>query len=91
MKHVLDKAYSFEGEEYSEIDIDLESLTGRDISAAKKEWNAGGGFSPVPATDPDYCVIIAARAAKKPLEFFLDLPARDYSKIAQAVSNFLIA
>lgn len=91
MKHEFDKPFTFDGKEHTEITMDLDALTGRDISAAKKEWVAAGNFSPIPAADSDYCAIVAARASKLPLEFFYELPAREYSKLTQAVSNFLIA
>lgn len=91
MKHVFSKPFEFEGKEYKEIDIKLDALTGRDISVAKREWAGDGNFSPVPASDQDFCVAVAAKASKLPIEFFYALPAREYTKLTQAVSNFLLA
>lgn len=91
MKHEFQKPYTFEDKEYTEINLDLDGLTGRDISEAKKVWTSEGGFAVIPAVDSDFCAAVAARAAKLPLEFFLGLPAKEYTKITQAVSNFLIA
>jgi hypothetical protein len=91
MQHIFAKPYTFEGTEYSEVEIDLDGLTGADLSVAKREWAAPGNFSPIPSTDMDFCASVAARAAKKPLEFFTGLPAKEYAKITQAVSNFLLA
>lgn len=91
MKYQFTKPYTFEDKEYTEIEFDLSALTGRDISAAKKEFTAGGNYSPLPTTDYDFCAILLARAAKLPLEFFTGLPAPEYCRLTQKVSNFLMA
>lgn len=90
MKHKFAKPFNFEGKEYKELDIPLEELSGQDLSAAKREWAAAGNFSPVPVSDPDYCASVAARACKLPVEFFYALPAKEYTRLTQAVSNFLL-
>ena len=38
MKIALTKPYNFEGKEYTELEIDFESLTGRQVSQAKREF-----------------------------------------------------
>lgn len=91
MEHVFKKSFTFEGKTYDSITLDLESLSGADISAVKKQFTAGGNFSPIPATDSDFCILLAARLAKQPVEFFNALPAREYCAIAQGVSNFLLS
>lgn len=91
MKHVFAKPFEFEGKEYKDITLDLESLTGHDISAVKREWTAAGNFSAIPVTDSDFCAAVAARASKLPVEFFYALPAKEYARLTQAVSNFLLA
>lgn len=90
MKHAFKKPYEFENVIYSEIEFDLDSLTGADLSDVKRQWAAAGNYSPLPTTDADFCVYILARVAKKPIEFFTGLPARDYCAITQQVSNFLM-
>ena len=90
MKHKFSSSVSFEGTEYTELDLNLDALKGIDISEAKREWAAAGNFSPVPSTDMDFCAIVAARASKQPLEMIMDLPAKEYTKLCQAVSNFLM-
>lgn len=91
MKHVFSKPYEFEGETYTEIDVDLESLKGTDIAAVKKSWTTAGNFSIMPVTDSDFCVRLLAKVTKKPLEFFEELPANEYCQITQEVTNFLIS
>ena len=84
------KPEKFEGQEYKSVDLDLESLTGRDMSVIKSQWATSGKFSPVPAADLDFCIMVAAKASKKPIEFFETLTARSWMKVAQEVSNFLL-
>lgn len=89
MKYVFEKPYEFEGKEYESIEFDLESLKGSDISAVKKQFAAAGNFSVLPAMDSDFCALILARVTKQPLEFFTEMPAKDYCQITQQVGNFL--
>ena len=90
MKYILSKEYEFEGQKYTEIEIDLDVLTGKDVSAAKREWTRAGNFSPLMASDTDFCVYPSAKAAKQPIEFMEGLPAKDYCAIGQEVANFLL-
>ena len=89
-KYTFSKPYTFEGKEYKELEFDLEELKGSDISAAKKELTAAGVFAPVPASDSDFSAILLARLVKLPREFFSGMPAKDYAKLTQEVSNFLL-
>lgn len=90
MLHILTKDYEFEGKTYSELQLNLDDLTGKDVSAAKREWARSGNYSPLMASDTDFCVFLAAKSAKLPVEFMEGLPAKDYCAIGQAVSNFLL-
>lgn len=90
MKVELSKPYQFDGVEYKEIELDLDSLTGRDVSAAKKDWARQGNFAAITAVDVDFCACLAAKACKLPVEFVEGLPAKDYCRVAQEVSNFLL-
>jgi hypothetical protein len=84
----LKKPVNFEGNEVTEISMDLESLTGRDISSIKSEWAMAGKFSPVPAADIDFCILAACRASGQPAELFDLLGSKDYMRVSQEVSNF---
>lgn len=90
MIHVFSKPYVFEDEEVKEIEIDLESLKGSDIAAAKKEFSQEGNFAVLLASDPVFCMMLAARLTKRPKEFFDDLPGKDYLAISQEIQNFLL-
>ena len=91
MFYKLSKTYEFEGKSYDELTIDIESLSGSDISAVKRDFTAMGGFAAVLTLDYDFCIMLVARAMKQPLEFFKGLPAKDYCALAQATANFLNA
>lgn len=90
MKYILSKEYEFEGQKYTELELDLDILTGKDVSAAKREWARLGNFSPLVSADIDFCAFLAAKATKLPIEFMSGLPAKDYCGVAQEVSNFLL-
>jgi hypothetical protein len=91
MEYVFSKPYEFEGKEYKTIEFDLDSLKGSDIAAAKKQFSNAGNYSAVPAADSEFCALILSRVTKQPLEFFTEMPAKDYCSITQTVSNFLLA
>lgn len=84
------KPFEFDGEEFKEITLDLDSLKGRDITETQRQYTAEGNFSAVPATDPEFCKRIAALAAGQTLEFFEELPAPDFVKVTTSVQNFLL-
>lgn len=89
-KYEFSKKYEFEGTEYESIEFDLEVLSGSDIEEIQRMFMAGGNYSPVPAADSGFCAMVAARASKKPIEFFKQMPAKDYLRLTQQVSNFLL-
>lgn len=91
MKHVFLEPYEFEGKTYDGLEFNLDELKGSDISAVKKQFAAMGNYSPIPTTDSDFCALVLARLTKQPIEFFNDLPAREYCALTQKVSNFLLA
>lgn len=92
-EHVItfQKPYSFEGKEYTEVDLNLDSLTGKDFNDVTRQLKTSGWFAPIPATDPEFCMHIAARGSKLPLEFFESMPAGLYGTTVQRVSNFLMS
>ena len=89
MKVKLKKPYLFEGKEYTEIDLELDSLTGEDVESifAQIETVAKQNPSaPIVSTSWKY---YAARASKLPVEFFNKLPALDYLKLSGLTNTFL--
>jgi len=89
-KHMFEKPYHFEGQEYTEIELDLDGLTGADMEAAQREFASKGNFTVMHTMDLAYLAILASMAAKKPREFITKLPAKEYNKITTKVQNFLL-
>ena len=87
----LSKPHNFEGAEYTEIDMDLDSLTGNDIEEAQRlvTLEKKGG-SVMPEFNKAYCAQIAAQSSKQPVELIRSLPVRDYNKVTSEVQDFLL-
>lgn len=88
MRYEFLKPYEFEGKVYEVIELDLDSLKGSDMSAVKKQFTAMGHRSMAPIFDADYCALVAARASKLPIEFFNEMPAKDYVEVTATITNF---
>ncbi|GHV50428.1 hypothetical protein FACS1894216_02610 [Synergistales bacterium] len=85
------KPVKFEGEEYSEVDLDLDALTGNDLEKAQEILTAARkGGAGLPEFSKAYLSQVAALAAKKPVEFFRALPCYEYVRVTLAVQNFLL-
>ena len=90
MKIALSKPFNYEGKEYSDLNLDIENMTGEDLEAAERILRATGDTPVVPELSKAYQAILAAKAAQVPKEMIRALPAKDYSKITMAVGNFLM-
>jgi hypothetical protein len=85
------KPYSFEGSDYEGVELDLDGLKGSDIEKAQENVVAERrGTGTMGEFSKSYCAHVAALAAKQPLEFFRNLPAREFSRVTMGVSNFLL-
>lgn len=87
----LRKPYLFERKEYTEIDLsDLENLTAADMIALEKQYDRNSpGINVMPEVKVGYAMMMAARAAKLPVEFFNGLPPKDAMKVKNRVMGFL--
>jgi hypothetical protein len=78
--------------EYTEVDLSgLEDVTAGILEAvgkiaAKKNPGMNPALQEMSLT---YCVCLAQRVAKLPLEFFEGLPAKEAMKLKAMVTNFL--
>ena len=90
IKYTFTKPVDFEGEEYKEITINLEVLTGRDIKEVSNQLQLQGEAISFAETDKSFLGALAARAANLPMEFMDYIPAKDFSKITMEVQNFLL-
>lgn len=89
----LKKPYLFEGKTYTEIDLTgMEELTGADMIAINKimqRSSSGSGTDVMPEVSTEYACYFAAKAAKLPVEFFLQLPSWATLRVKNRVMGFL--
>ncbi len=86
----FNKAYSFEGQTYTEIDLsNLENISTKDLIAVDKLYYATGNMAPSSEMSLAYSCIVASKVASKSLEFFNQLPAKEGIKVKSVVVNFL--
>jgi hypothetical protein len=92
MKIALTKPIEWEEKTYSEIDLDLERLTGVDSQAVTRQLRKEHPKDPVmqPEADDRYLVALAARAARVPQDVLLALPLAEYSRVKMEVQAFLL-
>ena len=86
------KPYKFGGQEYTEVDLSgLEDVTAGALEnvgkiAAKKNTGMNPALQEMSLT---FCIYMAQRVAKLPLEFFEKLPAKEAIKLKTIVTGFL--
>lgn len=83
------KPFTFEDKEYTGLILDLEALTGKHLLDASRETRALGDTTPVAELSKTYSAVVAAMAAKIPVELMLALPAKDFSRVTLEVQSFL--
>jgi len=85
----LTKPYTFEGKEYSEIDLmGLHDLKGVDMIAINKAMERTGGFQVIPEMTTQYALLAASKVTGYPIEFFEGLNAKTVLKIKNRVTGF---
>lgn len=89
-KYTFDEPVNFEGEEYKEIILNLEGLTGKDIKEVSNDLLLQGEVMGLAETNKSFLAALAARSAGLPIEFMDYVPAKDFSKITIEVQNFLL-
>lgn len=89
-KLTLTKSAVINGETVTEIEYDLDGLTGADISAAVRSLKAIGEQVGTLELDPDYHAALFAQAAGISMEEVKALPAKDYTKAATTARNFFL-
>ena len=86
----LKKPAMINGEETSEIEYDLDELTGKDIQDATKELQKRGIIVSVVETDPNYQAMLFAMASGLSYEDIQKLGAKDYNDIIILVRDFFL-
>lgn len=88
----LKKPIEFEGQSYTELALDFDSLTGDDILNAEGQYfsEVGSANSFMKETSKAYQVFVAARAAKVPPELIRSLKAGDFTRLTVRTQSFLL-
>ena len=84
------KPYMFEGKEYTELDLScLEDMTAADMIAIENQYDRRHpGINVMPEVKIGYAIMMAARAAKLPIEFFDMIPQKEAVKVKNRVMGF---
>lgn len=88
----LTRPYVFEGKTYGELDLSgLEDVTAGTLeNVGRQVSKKNPGINPaVLETSTPFCIMLAARVTKLPLEFFQRLPAKDGIALKALITNFL--
>lgn len=88
------KPYKFGGMEYTEVDLSgLEDVTAGVLeSVGKIVAKKNPGMNPaLQEMSLTFCIYLAQRVAKLPLDFFTGLPSKEGIKLKAMVTNFLYA
>lgn len=93
-KVIFNKPFHFEGKDYTEIELNLEALTGNDLEKAEVQFTNMdaqiAAQTPMKEMSKGFQAIIAAKAAKQPIEFIRALPMNEYAKVTSRVMVFLL-
>jgi hypothetical protein len=85
----FNKPYTFEGGEYTEVDLSgIETMTVKDLADAERQFTIQGNVAAMNEMSISYACIIASMASKKPDTFFTGLPANEGVKIKNLVMGF---
>ncbi len=88
MKITLSKPLSYKDTELDSLELELDSLTGRDLIAIEDSLRASGSVN---LFSQSYFAAVAARAAHIPVDVLKTLGAKDFMKVTAEVINFLTA
>ena len=90
MKINLKKPVTFESKEYTEVNAEFDNLTGQDLIDATNEARARGDQSVLVELSKLYQAIVAAKAAKVPVDMVIGLGGKDFVAITKAAQSFLL-
>lgn len=86
----FNEPYQFEQKDYDNVDLSgLNTLNTTDIIDADRQFAETGQFAMMNEMATGYICIVAAKATKLPVEFFLRLPMKEGLKVKRTVMGFL--
>lgn len=92
MKHKLSRPYNYEGIEFTELDVNLESLTTADYEKAEREFKVLNQPTNIQVieTETGFVKIILCKAIGKTHDFLDNLPIADFAKLKMVTQGFLL-
>ena len=97
MELVFKKPVIFEGKEYTSLDFSpMEDWTFDDVASISRKFNklsgadAGPMDAVLPESNPEYDMLIAAKATGMPIDFFKRLPARETGALRSLIISFFL-
>lgn len=87
----LKKPVMIDGAEKTEIEYDLDALTGEDVQQATKELSKAGIMVTTIELDSNYHAAIFAKASGIAFEDMNRFSAKDYAKATTLVRDFFLA
>jgi len=90
MKVSLIHPFRIKDEEVSEIDLDFEKLTGKQLADAEREARAMGDQTPSVMVSMQYHSIIAAKLIGVSVDDVLGMNAVDFKNIMVQVASFFL-
>lgn len=90
LKIKLSKQYTFEDATYEEINLEgMEDITSTEMIKAENAVKRNKATEVLPEMSMEYACYLAHYATKIPVEFFLELKAKDAVKLKTAIQSFL--
>jgi len=91
-KYKLKKTVNYEGVEITELDLNFDVLTGKDIASAETQYRAAGHDDTVFVKEMNktYLAYVVAIAAKVMPDMVFELSARDFVAVTNKARNFLL-
>lgn len=86
----LNQEYNFDGKKYTEIELDFENLTGKELLIAESEFKKRNKGATVKELEDGWLLTVAEKASGIKYGSLLELKGKDYIKIINAARNFIV-
>lgn len=92
MKTIEIKPRIFDGKEIKEIELDLDSITGKVLLDSEKEFTMGQNINlGVLQNNMAFATIVASKVSNVDIDFIKALPAPKFNEVIMTVQGFLIS
>lgn len=92
MKTIEIKPRIFDGKEIKEIELDLDSITGKVLLDSEREFTMGQNINlGVLQNNMAFATIVASKVSNVDIDFIKALPAPKFNEVIMTVQGFLIS